>query len=125
MEDVTYYQFCKMIAEDFAIEFNQKHKTYFNQFPLKNGNRKISSFYNAVIVDKNGNEFPYMLNPSMRNNEKLSDFDYIYVIRHKDLFQICEETGVKLKSKKCRICEGGGWTSQGTKYFYKDISCEV
>jgi hypothetical protein len=35
--EVTYYQFCKTIAEDFGIELNQKHKTKFNQFPIKKG----------------------------------------------------------------------------------------
>lgn len=124
---VTYYQFCKTIADDFKIELNQKHKTKLSQFPIKNGKRKISSFYDAVIVDVDGNEYPYMLSqtPPIRNDEKLIDFDYIYIIRPKGLEQILKETGVNLKSKKCRICEGGGWYSQGRRYFYKDISCEV
>ena len=123
--EVTYYQFCKTIADDFKIELNQKHKTKFSEFPVKNGRRKISSFYDSTIVDANGNEYPYMLNQSMRNEEKLVDFDHIYFIRPKNLNQILNETGIKLRSEKCKICEGGGWYSQGTRYFYKDISCEV
>lgn len=95
------------------------------QFPVKNGIRKISSFYDAKIVDKNGNEFDYMLNQNTRNNEKLLDFDYIYVSRPKSLQQIIEETGAKVTAKKCKICEGGGWYSQGFRYTYKDIYCEV
>lgn len=123
--NVTYYQFCKTIAEDFNIELNQKHKTKLSQFPIKNEKRKINSFHDATIVDNQGNEYPYMLSKCIRNEEKLIDFDYIYVIRPKDLTQIIKETGIVLKSESCRICEGGGWYSQGTKYFYKDISCEV
>jgi hypothetical protein len=123
--EVTYYQFCKTIAEDFGIKLNQKHKTNFNQFPIKNGKRKINSFRDATIVDKQGNEYPYMISQTVRNEEKLIDFDYIYITRPKNLTQIIEETGVVLKSKSCKICEGGGWYSQGTKYFYKEISCEV
>ena len=123
--EVTYYQFCKTIADDFKIELNQKHKTKFSEFPVKNGRRKISSFYDSTIVDASGNEYPYMLNQSMRNEEKLVDFDYIYFIRPKGLKQILEETGLNLKSEKCKISEGDGWYSQGTRYFYKDISCEV
>lgn len=123
--EVTYYQFCKTISEDFGIELNQKHKIFFNQFPIKNGKRKINSFHDAIIVDKDRNEYPYMINQTVRNEEKLLDFDYIYVTRPKGLNQIIEETGVKLKSKSCKICEGGGWYSKGTEYFYKDITCEV
>ena len=66
-----------------------------------------------------------MLNPTIRNEEKLIDFDYIYVTRPKRLKQILKETGINLKSEKCNIYEGGGWYSQGTRYFYKDIYCEV
>ena len=125
--EVTYYQFCKTIADDFKIELNQKHKTRLSQFPIKNGKRKINSFHDAIIVDSNGKEYPYMLSqtPPIRNEEKLIDFDYIYITRPKGLGQILKETGINLKSEKCRICEGGGWYSQGTRYFYKDISCEV
>ena len=65
--NVTYYQFCKTIAEDFNIELNQKHKTKLSQFPLKNGKRKINSFHDAIIVDNNGNEYPYMLGHTIRN----------------------------------------------------------
>ena len=122
---VTYYQFCKTIADDFKIEFKQKHITKASEFPVINGKRKVRSFYDSIIVDNNGNEYPYMLNQSMRNEEDLVDFDHIYFTRPKNLKQILDETGVKLRSEKCKICEGGGWYSQGTRYFYKDISCEV
>ena len=125
--EVTYYQFCKTIDDDFKIELNQKHRTKLSQFPIINGKRRISSFHDAIIVDADGNEYPYMLSqmPPIRNEEKLIDFDYIYITRAKGLEQILKETGVNLQSGKCRICEGGVWYSQGTKYFYKDISCEV
>ena len=66
-----------------------------------------------------------MINSNSRNEEKLTDFDYIYIIRAKQLEQILEETGLKLESKPCKICEGGGWYSKGRKYFYKDITCEL
>lgn len=122
--EVSYYQFCKIIAEDLGIELNVKHKMFMSQFPIKNGKRKITSFFDAKIVDRNGDEHPYMINQTVRNEEKLLEFDYIYVIRPKGLEEIIKETGLQLKSKKCRICEGGGWHSQGTRVFYKDIYCE-
>jgi len=65
--EVTYYKFCKTISDDFGIEINKKHKTFFNQFPIKNGKRKINSFHDAIIVDKDGNEYPYMLSQTVRN----------------------------------------------------------
>ena len=124
---VTSYDFCKRVCEDLGIKLSQKHKMYFMQFPFKNGKRKINSFSDSVIVDKKGNEYPYMISqaPAIRNEERLIDFDYLYTIRSKGLEKIIQETGIKLKSEKCRICEGGGWYSNGTKYFYKDIYCEV
>jgi len=125
MKDVPFYQFRKTIAEDLNIDVNQKYKTYFIQFPIKNGKRKINSFRDAIIVDRNGNEYPYMLDKTIRNEEKLIDFDYIYVIRPKNLDQLLKETGIKLRSKKCRIDEGGGWYSNGVRYYYKDFCCEV
>lgn len=41
--------------------------------------------------------------PPIRNEEKLIDFDYIYITRPKGLGQILKETGINLKSEKCRI----------------------
>ncbi len=122
---VSEYNFCNQIAKDFGIELHKKYKTKFNQFPIKNGKRKINSTYDAIIVNKEGNEYPYMLSQTIRNEEKLVDFDYIYVVRPKSLYEIVEETKVVLRSESCKISEGGGWYSKGTKYFYKDISCEI
>lgn len=122
---VTYYKFCKTIASDFNIELNQKHKMYFDQFKIVNGKRKITACFDSVIVDRNGIEYPYMLDCNKRNEDKLVDFDYIYVIRPKSLNDILSEANITLKSQRCKICEGGGWYSNGTRYFYKDLECEV
>ena len=123
--EVRYYDFCKRIANDEKIEFTQKIKVFRKDFPLKNGVTKVNATYYSIIVDKEGNEFPYMLEQYLRNDSKLIDFDYIYRITQKSLTQILEETGVNIKSEKCKICEGGGWYRQGNRYFYKDIFCEV
>jgi len=123
--EVTYYQFCKTIAEDFNIELTQKNKVKLTQFPIKNGKRKINFSYDGIIVDKDGNEYPYMLTQTIRNEEKLIDFDYIYNTIPKSLAQIVNETGVKLKSKPCKICEGNGWYTHGIKYSYNEIHCEI
>lgn len=123
--EVTSHEFIKKICSDFSIDFYQKIKKYYNEFPLINGVKKINLFNDSIIVDKNGNEHPYMLGKYLRNEEKLKDFDYIYIIRPKAFNQIIEETGLFLKSEKCKISEGGGWYSQGTRFFYKDIYCEL
>lgn len=125
MEAVTYYNFCKQIANDYNIDFNKKILDYPNQFPIKNGKRKIKSSYDAIIVDKNNNEYPYMLSQYQRNDDKLIDFKYIYTVRHKQLSEILTEVNLKLKSVPCKLCEGNGWFSKGTRYFYKDIYCEI
>jgi hypothetical protein len=123
--EVTYSHFCKTIADDFKIELYQKEKTYFGQFPIKNGARKIKSPHNSVIVDIQGNEYPYMLNEKTRNNDKLVSFDYIYVVKQKNLEQILNEVGIQLTSTECKICDSNGWYSRGIRYLYKDFFCEV
>jgi hypothetical protein len=123
--EVSSYEFIKKISQDFNIDINQKHKTFLNQFPFKNGKRKINSCYDAVIVNDAGDEFPYMLSQHNRNEDKLIDFNYIYVVRTKSIEQIISELEINIKTEPCRICEGGGWTSRGTRYFYKDLICEL
>ena len=124
MKNVTVYNFIEEIAKDFNLDIDIKIITKYNQFPLKNGKRKISSSNDAIIVDKQENEFPYMLDQHNRNNDKLINFDYIYVIRPKPLHLIIEQAGLKLRMEKCKICEGSGWYSWGTRYYYKDLICE-
>jgi hypothetical protein len=125
MNSVTYHEFCKAIAKDYSIELSHKQKTYFEDFPIKKGKKKINSFSDAVIVDNDGNEYPYMLTPHNRNEDKLIDFDYIYITRSKSLNRILNEVGLDLRSEICKISEGGGWYSVGIRYFYKDLYCEI
>ena len=122
---VTYSQFCNTIASDYNIQLEEKHKTYIVEFPIKNGKRKINSFFDAIIVDKEGNEYPYMLSLTIRNEERLIDFDYIYITRPKSLSVLLKEASLTLKTESCKICEGGGWYSNGIRYYYKDIFCEI
>lgn len=125
---ITYSQLCREIAKDYNLELEEKHKKYFNEFPIVNGKRKINSHSDAIIVDREGNEYPYMLDvfkpTSSRNETKLIDFDYIYIIRYKSLAQLCKEANIELKQEECRICEGGGWTSKGIRYYYGNLICE-
>ena len=117
--------FCKEIIKDYNINPTYKHIIKYNQFPIKDGKRKIKASCDSIIVDHNGNEFPYMLNRNTRNDDKLIDFDYIYIIHDKQLDQILKESNLSLKTDKCKICEGNGWYTNGTRYYYKDIFCEI
>lgn len=65
-----------------------------------------------------------MINHFTRNDEKLFDFDYIYVKRLKSISDIVKETNVEIKTAKAKISEGGGWYSEGSRYTYKDMYCE-
>jgi hypothetical protein len=122
---VTYYQFCATLAADFRLELYHKHIIRLQDYPIKNGKRKINSWQDAVIVTANGKEYPYMLSQTLRNDKHLQDFAYIYINRPKSLPQLLQEAGITLKSKSCRICEGNEWYRTSVKYFYKDIYCEV
>ena len=125
MKQVTQSQFTDILCKDYNIDSQYKSITKFESFPVINGKRKINARYDSIIVDNDGNEFPYMLSKYVRNEEKLLNFDYIYTIYYKTLDQILKEIPITLNSESCKICEGGGWYSTGTRYFYKEIYCEI
>ena len=122
--EVSSYTFKQQIIQDYNLTPYKKVKIPHNQFPMKNGKRKIKVSHNSIIVDKNGNEYPYMLNQHQRNEEKLNDFDHIYFIQYKTLDEITKEAGITLKSQSCKISEGDGWYSNGNRYYYKNLICE-
>lgn len=124
MKYVTTHELAMDIVEELGIEAKNRIKTKFENYPVKDGKRKIKSFWDSVIVDRDGNEHPYMLDNNCRNDEKLVDFDHIYYERYKDISQVIKETGAKVHTKFVKICEGGGWFSAGFRYTYKDKYCE-
>jgi hypothetical protein len=124
MNNVGYLEFCSIIAKDYNIKHEIQLRTYYNEFPFKNGKKKINATNNSKIVDFNGNEFPYMITPTVRNEEKLIEFDYIYRYGYKSLREILKESNLTLLTEYCKICEGGGWYSHGKRYFYKDYCLE-
>ena len=122
---VTTSKLYDMIIQDFGIEPKLKVITNYNQFPIKNGKRKINSNRDSIIVDKQGLEHLYMINQNRRNEEKLIEFDHIYYFTYKSISQIIKEAGIILKSEPCKICEGNGWYSKGERIFYKNVYCEL
>jgi hypothetical protein len=121
MKEVPKHQFVGTIASDYGLDVNKKIIKYFHEFPIVNGKRKISSFYDAIIVDSIGKESPYMLNKTTRNEKQLTSFDHIYFIRAKSIMEIIKEANVQLETESYKLCEGGGWYSIATRYFYKNI----
>jgi len=115
---------CELIAKKAGISAVEKLKINMQQYPFKKGIRKIKAPNDAIIVDNQGNEFPYMIG-NFRNDERLIDFDHIYVIRPKSLKKILKESGITIKSEFAKISEGGGWSSQGVRYFYEGFICEI
>lgn len=115
----------KIIAEDYNISSKKKMKTYFNEFPIRKNKRRICGRYDSIIVDKDGDEFPYMSSKNERNDDKLIEFDYIYNIVYKTLEDIINELNLHLKTEECKICESGGWFSIGMRYYYKNYYCDI
>lgn len=68
-------QFIDILCKDYNIDSRYKSITKFESFPVINGKRKINARYDSIIVDKEGNEFPYILSTYVRNEEKLLNFD--------------------------------------------------
>jgi hypothetical protein len=124
MEQLTYRNFVKEIAKDFNLSPDKEYKLKIpaDKKVLKNFVR--GDAYRMRIFD-GMNEHPYMINNTVRNDEAFSKAIELRYLGEKGLATILEETGLKLKSEKCKICEGGGWYSEGTKYFYKDYYAEV
>ena len=122
---ITQTKMVEIIAADYNISAIKINKKYFHEYKIINGVRKINATIDSVIVSKYGTEHPYMIKNGNRNELALIDFDYIYVKTHKNLFEILKEADITLKRSKCRIDEGGGWYSNGYRYYYDEFYCEL
>lgn len=129
MNNISTLNLTKLIANDYNLEINKEIRFNYKSFKINpnTGNKKINVSSDAIIVDHEGKEYPYMLDVSkpQRNDEKLKEFNYIKIIRNKSLQEICEEANITLKSHNVKICEGNGWYSNGTRYYYKDFYCDI
>lgn len=125
MKQITKDQMIRSIATDYNLDPYTKIVQTFKSFPIVNGKKRISASFDSIIMGKDDIEHPYMLDQHKRNEEKLIDFKYIYrIVLKSSLKSIADEAGIQLKSSKCKVCEGGGWYSHGTRYEYKDTYCE-
>lgn len=88
--------------------------------------------YKVVIFDGQ-EEHPYMINLRKRGNVHGNRNEEIFkkgvelrLYVDKSMREIAKEVGIgSLKEKRCQICEGGGWFSDGWRYSYGDYYTEV
>ena len=130
-EQVTYAHFVSTICEDFGVSPEKKICIKSLTKPnIKQFVRGCAS--NVEIVTEEG-VYPFMIDAiskngktfRKRNDEKLKKATRLKKTRTKFLSEIIEELGLKLKSEKCRVCEGGGCYSEGERIYYKDLFIEV
>jgi len=126
MEQVRYYDFIKRICEDFNLEIDMEYV-----LPLPADKKFIKGFTTSragdIRIFDGELEHPYMMDKHscQRNDKAFAIGKELRYKGTKSMADIINESGVKLETKKCRICEGGGWSSEGTRYIYKDIYCEL
>lgn len=123
MESVSYSKFISQIAEDFNTSLE---KEYTLNLPNIKGKIKgfTASVASRVRIFDGIEEHPYMLSKHLRNEDKFKQGVELRYLGEKGFDEIIKESGIQLKSSPCKICEGGGWSSQGTRYYYKETYCE-
>lgn len=123
MRQLNYYDFIKRIADDFNVPLTRE---YTLQLPIKI--KWIKNFVRSRAADVRCfdgiSEQPFMKDNQQRNHEAIEKAIELRVTDFKTLDYLVEETGASIQSKSVRICEGGGWSSQGIRFIYKDIYWE-
>lgn len=120
MKRVTTWEFVSAICLQYDISRDMEQRIY----PVKGKFKANGVGYKAKIVDKDGNISPYMLG-NLRNEEKLKDAIYLKYNRGKTIEEVTKEANITLKTEKCKICEGNGWYSEGIKYYFNNLTCEI
>jgi hypothetical protein len=123
MKQLNYYDFIKRIADDFNVPLTREY-TLKMPAPIP----AIKSFVRGRAANvrcfDGTNEQPFMATNQQRNNCAIVKSKELRVNAFKTLDFLIQETGLKLQTKSVRICEGGGWHSEGTRYIYKDVYYE-
>ena len=124
MKEISNWDMTRLIADDYDIPLKFERRVYYNQFPMKGGKRKINSSVDSIIVHSDGSRYPYMLPNGSRNNGRLVEFDFISTTITKSLLTVVAETKQEFKYERCKLDEGGGCWSWGTRMYYKDFYTE-
>lgn len=124
IQELTYRAFVKEIAKDYQLSPDKEYR-----LALPTDKKSIKRFvqgdaYRMRIFD-GVKEYPYMLDHFRRNDEAFSRAVELRYLGEKSLQDILREAGITLKSAACRICESAGWSSEGTRYFYKNYYTDV
>lgn len=123
MKEVYYHVFIAKLCQDFDIITT---KELILKLPADN--KKIKSFTTSrakdVRIFDGQVEYPYMLGDK-RNDEILSKGKELRYKASKSLRELMSEYKLPIQTKSCRICEGNGWTSSGTRYSYKNMFIEI
>lgn len=123
MIELNYYQFIKRIADDFNVPLTKEY-TLKMPAPIKCIKDFVRSRAANVRCFDGISELPFMKDNQQRNTCAIVKSKELRVTDNKTLEYLIKETGVKLHTKKVRICEGGGWHSEGTRFIYKDFYWE-
>lgn len=123
-KEVSSYAMTKLICDKFNLDISKEVSLKLPATPkeIKNFSR---GWANSVIIETTYGEFPYMLSKHLRNDSKLLDGLKLKKTISKTLDEVCKEAGITLSFKKVKISEGGGWYSNGFRYFFDDVYCEL
>lgn len=123
MKQLTCLKFVEMIAKDF--ELNPKKETVL-QMPSDKLARKrfVRGVAHEVRIFDGKQEHPYMIGCEKRNEEAFSKAVELRYLAWKNIEEILGESGAQVKITKCKICEGGGWFTEGKRYIYKNFYME-
>ena len=123
MEQVSYLDFVSEIAKDNAVKLEKEVTLSLpaDRFTIRGF---VARRAHNVRVYDGEIEHPYMLTQSQRNEEALKKGVELRVLANKNLNEVLKEAKITLQSESCEVCEGGGWYSEGSRYFYKNIYTE-
>lgn len=123
MKALNYYQFIQRIADDFNVPLTREY-TLKMPSPIPCIKKFVRGRAANVRCFDGVSEQPFMKDVQQRNTCAIVKAKELRVTAFKTLDFLIQETGAKLQSKSVRICEGGGWHSEGTRYIYKDVYWE-
>ena len=123
MTGLNYYQFIKLIADDFKVSLTREY-TLRMPSPIPCIKKFVRGRSANVRCFDGTSEQPFMATNQQRNACAIVKATELRVTYFKTLDFLIQETGAKLQTKNVRICEGGGWHSEGTRYIYKNFYWE-
>lgn len=128
MKSTTTYEMKLEIARDFNITDLQTQEELIispktTTLDIKHFVEGRANQITFLCLDGSVNNY---LTTDMMNRRKfvLDNAKKLVCTRNKTFHEIVKESGVVLKTTSCKICEGGGWHSQGVRYEYKDTYVE-